>query len=404
MKKIALPLLVLLLIDPSFSQWSQISTVNTTQLNAVKFFNEWTGITAGVGGIWRSTNSGVNWTQVLAEVNMNSVSFFDDNNGYAAGDSGKIYRTLNNGLTWEQQGSGLTTYNLYSAFFSSSVRFHAVGSGGVILRTINGGSSWSSQYLGGGQDFYSVIMNFDGTGYVIGSQNNEIGYNTVNGGTNWIGMSGINGYGCYDITFVNNAQNVITVGSNGRIRKSTNGGFNWTYPQSNYNVNLNAVIFINSTLGYIAGNFGIIFKTTDEGVTWSYLSVGYANNLRDINFINEQTGWTVGQNGIVLRTGIPVNIIKNGNEIPQIIKLYQNYPNPFNSETKITFEVNKNKIHTVLTIYDMLGKKIQSLVNDDLINGKYEIIWNANNYTSGLYFAKINTPDLSIWIKMIVLK
>ena len=75
MKKSMLFLVLLLLTFTTSlqAQWSQISTVQTTRLTAVNFFDSNTGVVAGYGGIWRSTNGGVNWIQVLTGPNLNSL-------------------------------------------------------------------------------------------------------------------------------------------------------------------------------------------------------------------------------------------------------------------------------------------------------------------------------------------
>jgi len=385
-----------------FSQWSQIATINTTELRAVKFFNEHTGIAAGVGGVWRSTSSGVNWVQMISGVNINGISFYDNNNGYAVGDSGKIFRTTNNGTSWVQQGVGVTSNNLYGCIFSTSIRFHAVGAGGIILVTVNGGSTWAFQ-SNSGVDLYSVIMNAVGEGYTVGSSASEVVRLTNNAGTNWVNVLNAGGNNCYDISFINNSSNVLVIGNNGRIRKTTNGGIFWTFPQSNSNVNLNAVTFINSSVAFIAGNSGLIFKTTNEGFNWSYQSVGYPNNLKDISFINEQTGWTVGENGIVLRTGIPVGIEKVGNNIPSQFELYQNYPNPFNPLTNIKFDLMISS-YVKLIVYDILGKEIEILLNQKINAGSYEYRWNGINLPSGTYFYRFITEDYSETKKMILIK
>ncbi|HEY5123407.1 MAG TPA: hypothetical protein VIK14_06695, partial [Ignavibacteria bacterium] len=87
-----------------------------------------------------------------------------------------------------------------------------------------------------------------------------------------------------------------------------------------------------------------------------------------------------------------INLISSNT--PQFYKLYENYPNPFNPVTKIKFDIpsygfplgayGNDKV--VLKVYDLLGKEIATLVNDYLNAGSYEISWNANYLSSGIYF------------------
>ncbi len=185
MKYIIIVLIILISTIPVKSQWVQISTVPTAQLNAVKFFDANTGIAAGVGGIWRSTNSGVNWTQTLSGGNFNSVSFYDINNGFVVGDSGKIYRTYNGGLNWSPQAIGQVSNNLYGVVFWTSVFCHVVGSNGIIMSTVNGGGNWDYLNWGTSDNYNCVLMNSSGDGYCIGGATHEIVEVTANGGINW---------------------------------------------------------------------------------------------------------------------------------------------------------------------------------------------------------------------------
>ncbi|MFA3784048.1 glycosyl hydrolase family 18 protein [Melioribacteraceae bacterium 4301-Me] len=69
-------------------------------------------------------------------------------------------------------------------------------------------------------------------------------------------------------------------------------------------------------------------------------------------------------------------------------KLY-NYPNPFNVQTKIGFTIASDAVVN-LALYDILGQQRDVLVNERLQSGNYEFIWDANNYSSGVYFVRIN--------------
>jgi hypothetical protein len=100
-----------------------------------------------------------------------------------------------------------------------------------------------------------------------------------------------------------------------------------------------------------------------------------------------------------------------GSTIPETFSLEQNYPNPFNPVTKIRFEVpafiilsQMNKQEVKLTVYDVLGREIQTLVNEQLSAGTYEVDWNASAYPSGTYFYKLEAWDFTETKKMILVK
>lgn len=112
-------------------------------------------------------------------------------------------------------------------------------------------------------------------------------------------------------------------------------------------------------------------------------------------------------NGIQYGEILGVELISN--EIPADFKLEQNYPNPFNPTTKIRFSVPLYKggergIHAKLSVFDILGRETQILVNEALKPGKYEIEWNASAYSSGIYFYRFLTNEFSEIKKMILVK
>ena len=93
----------------------------------------------------------------------------------------------------------------------------------------------------------------------------------------------------------------------------------------------------------------------------------------------------------ILGPGTVVIGIQNiSSELPNSYSLSQNYPNPFNPTTKIRFDVPKQDFVTI-KIFDVLGREVATLVNEQLKPGTYEVGWNAVNYTSGIYFYSIKT-------------
>ncbi len=88
---------------------------------------------------------------------------------------------------------------------------------------------------------------------------------------------------------------------------------------------------------------------------------------------------------------------------PHEYQLNQNYPNPFNPVTTISYELPRPSNVTV-TVYDVRGRVIETLVNQPQQVGIYQVLWNASNYSSGVYFYRIETPEFSKTKQMILLK
>lgn len=83
--------------------------------------------------------------------------------------------------------------------------------------------------------------------------------------------------------------------------------------------------------------------------------------------------------------------------------LYQNFPNPFNPSTSIKFDIAKSG-YVSLNVYDMSGKEIRTLVNGYRQGGNYEVNFNAEGLSSGIYYCRLQTADYSSIIKMTLLK
>ncbi len=101
-------------------------------------------------------------------------------------------------------------------------------------------------------------------------------------------------------------------------------------------------------------------------------------------------------------------IYSHNNYIPKKFDLSQNYPNPFNPKTKIRFgipsNVKRETSNVKLKIYDLLGREVAILVNEELKPGTYEADWDGSNYSSGVYFYKLEAGDFTETKKMVLMK
>ena len=87
--------------------------------------------------------------------------------------------------------------------------------------------------------------------------------------------------------------------------------------------------------------------------------------------------------------------------LPEKMTLNQNYPNPFNPLTQVTYSINR-PAQVKVEIFNVLGKKMATLVNSYLQPGSYTRVWNAQDYGSGIYFIKMSAGNF-IEIKRAVL-
>ncbi len=111
-------------------------------------------------------------------------------------------------------------------------------------------------------------------------------------------------------------------------------------------------------------------------------------------------------------TGISVTKDPNSVEddalaIPKVFALHQNYPNPFNPATTVRYEIPK-QTHVRITIYNIIGEQVGTLVSENQTPGYYSVVWNGQTgfgaAASGVYFASIRAGDFAKTIKMVLLK
>jgi len=96
-------------------------------------------------------------------------------------------------------------------------------------------------------------------------------------------------------------------------------------------------------------------------------------------------------------------LIVQGTNLPGKFELLQNYPNPFNPKTRISFNIPE-RTKAELSVYNTLGEKIAELMNEVKEAGFYNFDWNAEHFSSGIYFYQLKTEKQSIVKKLILMK
>jgi hypothetical protein len=146
-------------------------------------------------------------------------------------------------------------------------------------------------------------------------------------------------------------------------------------------------------------------RTTDDmdrrSILWMRDTLDASYSTGSPAYTGSTTGGPVGD----LNWFDMVNAIEddNLNNKPTSFTLSQNYPNPFNPTTQINFQITKADKVT-LEIYNIIGQRIATLINQKMTAGEHTITWDARNFASGVYFYKLSFGSLSETKKMILLK
>lgn len=357
--------------------------------------------------IFTSRNSGT--TQTLNYLRIQSTTF--QPGILAVGNNGTITRSTDLGETWTV-AAPVTSANLYGSELNSS-SYYAVGDNGTVIMSYTG-ISWTVQTSTTIRNLKAVGMHANAGGTVIAVGDKGTIIRTTNSGQNWSNISisdtSINFYCISQRTRQNlNATNFYIAGSQGKIYKSTDMGVTWVLKNSGTTNTLRSIYFSGNDSGAVTGDNGTVKMTTDAGETWFTDAVfnGVSGSVQSISKISRSspTFTALSENGLYIISEDPPFIGLNniGTAVPEYFSLYQNYPNPFNPSTKISFELPKSSF-AKLIVYDITGKEIKTLVNENLRAGAYEYEWDGINIPSGVYFYKLIAGDYSETRKMVLVK
>jgi photosystem II stability/assembly factor-like uncharacterized protein len=316
---------------------------------------------------------------------------------FAGSEAGGVYRSSDNGINWTPVNSGLTSFEIHT-ICSNAGKVYAGTNTGVYM-TQDNGANWikiSTSAVG------NII-------YAVTSYNNKIIATSVNGvhlttdgGLTWINItSGISGY----IYCLSNFNNTVYAGSsNNGVFKTTNDGLNWISINSGLpGGKAVRTVFCESEKIYAAlYNSGGIYYLPSAGNTWIQANNGLTQLTCYTVTVYKNYVYAGTTSGIFRRPRAEfTSIIKIDNNTPDNFRLYQNYPNPFNPTTKIKFDIppfgkggrGLSSGGVSLKVYDITGREIKTLVNDQLQPGTYEVTFNGSNLSSGIYFYRLEIED-----------
>ena len=428
MKQYVLVIIAILYCSTLYSQsawyFQNSGFTSTGAIRDVFFVNQNTGWLCGQFEIIsKTTNGGTNWIPIQnAGYHHYSIYFLNINTGWVTtSDSGSyvVLKTTNNGMNWIR----LNIQNQYPSdiYFIDENTGWIASTSSKMLKTTDGGLNWSTFTLPGNIPYWFFSMSFVNaqtgwsTGNYYNSNTSEHFFGvakTTNGGDSWFFIKEeiappFRNY--RDIQFLNSQTGYLN-----RIppSKTTDGGQTWfDILDATYYFGMH---FIDVNIGWFAAQGGILTKTTNGGLNWQTQVITNSFAPQEIFFIDLNTGWVVGmsnisQNIVMKTTSGGITFVNtNSNYIPVKYSLYQNYPNPFNPSTKIKFEVplSKGGLKGVvsLIIYDITGREIQTLVNEKLNPGTFEVTFDDSNIASGVYFYQLKSGDYVETKKMLMIK
>lgn len=333
-------------------------------------------------GIIKTTDGGDTWFKQIASPRIDSVGVcgmhvLNENIIRACGrwnTPAKFYKTDDGGANWVTKDMSAYASRLIDCYFTSPDSGFVVGGlgtfaagRGVVLFTSDGGETWENRM---------TTQNTGQWGWKISFPTKDTGYVSLE-------KSG-------------------TVGGMVYFLKTTNGGANWQELKfNNTMLDEEGIGFVNGSTGWIGGWGFYTYRTTNGGANWSSDPWGY--NVNRFRFFGDTLAYAVGERVYKYMRDTTIGISNISTEIPERPDLSQNFPNPFNPSTTIKFTVLDFE-HTRLAVYDVLGREIALLVNEELYPGIYEYKFDATGLNSGVYFYRVETFRYTETKKMLLIK
>lgn len=409
MKKTLLSLTFILVAFISNAQWVEQNSGSTHWFNSICFVDENTGWICGFNGsdvmLIHTTDAGANWIpqSVPVTVFYGEVTFLDANTGWACGQNGTLLKSTDGGETWSQLTIDMTG-TLQSVYFVDENNGWCVGQSGSIFHSTDGGESWVLQ--NSGSDKYLIRTRFLNSmvGWATGIQGTVL--YTNDGGETWVTQTSNVTYDISSISIVD--ENNVWLGSvlggggksafdNGAVVHTSDAGTTWEV-QYTSTEQVNTVSFVDLNKGWFFGSNGTIMHTVDGGATWESQYTGVSNIFAVGQMVDEYNGWCTGQDGIIMHNSNAVGIsdFESGQTGIQI----SSSPNPFSGNTKINFSIAENSA-VEITIYDVSGKLVATLVNEEMQAGNNSVTWDASSLAGGIYYCTLKSGNEIITKKLI---
>ena len=406
----AIALIEILAPQDSLGQWTPTAAPKTPIVYCLAVGSGVTGgsnLFAGTNGsgILLSTDNGGTWNTAntgLTSQTVRSIAFGGTTVLAAAGN--KVFVSSNNAANWVDASIGLPSRQVLALAVTSNAAggfnvFAGVADnsvGGVFLST-NNGSSWTAVNNGLSNKIVQCLA-ANGTTLFAGTSGGGV-FRTTDAGSNWTAVN--NGLE-YNVVFSLSASGTnLFAGTMSTVYVSADNGANWTKSKSGMNVGtlIRCVTTSPKATGgvnvFAGSQGGGIYYSGDLGQKWSDVFTGFTDT--DVYSFAVLGGTLFAASGGVWKRPLAEMTTSTevcSSEMPGIFDLSQNYPNPFNPATEITFSLSA-KVRATLRIYDMLGREIATLLDDEKSPGKYTVKWDAGKNSSGVYFYRLIAGDAS---------
>jgi len=396
--------------------------------------------TSSDNGVFRSSDFGDTWEQVGPIIsNLNEIIIDEEDYVFAATQY-KIYRSSNGGISWEYKGNGIEdTYipalaaNINGDIWAGS-EFHGfarlyhstdkgeswtkipgfghisiesidnnssgdifVATGNYLVCSTDNGLTWQQKHP---QSFGTLFITDDDEIYFGHRYGLEASYNN---GNNWTEILQAN---YIKKIYVDKKHNIFAASNDGLLR-SSNNGISWDTVSTKFITPYVSAITGNSTnqLYCTVQGSGLYayYASYDDGINWLDITEDMTSPGLCLAIDSKGYLYTGAEHRGVFKSNKITTKVKSNSSSPLNYSLLQNYPNPFNPTTVISYQIKRQGFVT-LKIFDVLGKEIATLVNEEKPAGKYEVDFSDHGLASGVYIYRMKVNDFIESKKMLLLR
>lgn len=399
------------------AQWEKVNDYNVGVTGKILSYNGSVYLHGDNGPykIYKSADEGVTWT----DITPSNIEDFSDIYNF----NGKLYGCWIESIFVSGDGSSwsvLSTVSLEGAirgFTNDGNILYAYSNRAVIFKSTDDGNSWTGINIQEPENLQ--IIDFAAVGNVFVVITSQGSYVSTDGGATFTlnqpatAISGVHSFNSelYGFSFGDGVYK-FDVQNNQWVKKSSGLPSDGVFVLPAEIVNVGNTIFV--SYSQLLGNSGVAMSN-DFGESWSVLSsegLPTQNGNNNIaatssSLLEFYFGVFDSENTGTYRTPISVSSVKNEEQgIPNSYSLSQNYPNPFNPSTTIKFSIPQNG-HVALTVYDVLGKEVAELVNEELSAGSYSVVFDVGkttDFSSGIYFYRLESSNFTQTKKFMLVK
>ncbi len=416
------------------SSWTQLnnglSTTATFYSFAISGNNLFVG---GDAGVFLSTNNGLSWNAVNNGLrgSVNSLAI-NGNNIFAGTWTAGVFFSANNGSNWNAVNNGLPKQDIT---FIIQVKPHSLAINGntifvcahyykdYIYRSTDNGSNWSWG-LGNLDYAYDPTFATIGNSIFLGSLDGKV-YLSTNNGEGWFLVND-------GLPTDDDITSLVISGTN--IFAATYKYGVWWRPLSEMITvqtipdSPNLVAPVNGATG-VVGNPILRWNKAARAETYTFLlsvnpdprinpikQVTTADTFAVVSGLAGSTryywyAWSTNAAGPSqfgsrvwsFTTVASTDVSERDGDVPADFALEQNYPNPFNPSTTIRYALPKTAF-VRLSVFNPLGKEVETFVSRTQVAGEYEIHWNPNNLASGVYLCRLQAGEFVETRKMVLMR